>query len=93
MGFAVRKMLNRQLSAAWDCWIDKYNEWVDYVLPKLKLAAGYGCVFVRVILPRHRPHRVLALATSSITSSASTSLFYTSKCMNLWANSIDFDRL
>ena len=42
MGTAVRKMLNRQLSAAWDRWKQKFDEWRDYVLPKLKLAAGWG---------------------------------------------------
>ena len=40
MGKAVRKMMNRQLAAAWDCWKDKYLTWRDYVMPKLKLAAG-----------------------------------------------------
>ena len=37
---AVRKMLNRTMSGAWDCWKGKYLEWRDYVMPKLKLAAG-----------------------------------------------------
>ena len=40
VGKAVRKMMNRQLAAAWDCWKDKYLTWRDYVMPKLKLAAG-----------------------------------------------------
>ena len=37
---AVRKMLNRQIAAAWDLWKDKYVTWRDFVMPKLKLAAG-----------------------------------------------------
>jgi hypothetical protein len=32
VGKAVRKMLNRQIAAAWDCWKDKYLTWRDYVV-------------------------------------------------------------
>ena len=40
VGRAVRKMLNKQLAAAFQHWKDLYVQWRDYIMPKLKLAAG-----------------------------------------------------
>ena len=42
VGRAVRKMINRQIAGAFEHWKALYIDWVDYIRPKLRLAAGQG---------------------------------------------------